>query len=456
VADPVRICVVGSGPAGFYAAGHLLTGAGDRDVSLDMLDRLPTPFGLVRSGVAPDHPKIKSVTRVFEKTAGHAQFRFFGGVDFGTDVTREELRSRYHVIVYATGTAADRPMGIPGEELAGSVAATDFVGWYNGHPDYADLEFDLSAVRAIVVGNGNVALDVARMLMLPENELTITDTADHAIATLLESAVREVVVLGRRGPGQAAFTNPELRELADLEDVDIVVDPDELEAAMATEDPTMDPTATRNVEILRGYAAKGAAGAPRRIEFRFLRSPVELLGDERVEAVRIVHNELVAGANGALRARLTDREETIGAGLVVRAIGYRGVPLPDVPFDEQRGTIANESGRVLEDGGQAIGEYVVGWIKRGPSGVIGTNKKDAQETVDCVLADLEAGRALTPDPGASDLEELLASRHPGVVTYDGWQRIDTHERSLGEPTGRPRVKLTAIGEMLRIASEDDD
>ncbi len=447
--------VVGSGPAGFYAAGHLLTGAGDRDVSLDMLDRLPTPFGLVRSGVAPDHPKIKSVTRVFEKTAAHAQFRFFGGVDFGTDVTREELRSRYHVIVYATGTAADRPMGIPGEELAGSVAATDFVGWYNGHPDYADLEFDLSAERAVVVGNGNVALDVARMLMLPEKELAITDTANHAIATLLESAVRHVVVLGRRGPGQAAFTNPELRELADLEGVDIVVDPVELEQALTVPDPTMDPTATRNVEILRAYAEKGLTGAPRAIELRFLRSPIELLGEDRVQAVRIVHNELVPGPDGALRARRTDREETIDAGLVVRAIGYRGVPLPDVPFDEQRGTIANESGRVIQDDAHAVGEYVVGWIKRGPSGVIGTNKKDAQETVNCVLADVDASRMLTPDPGTTDLEDLLADRHPGVVTYDGWQRIDTHERSLGEPVGRPRVKLTAVGEMLRIAAEDD-
>ncbi len=452
---PLRVCIVGSGPAGFYAAGHLLAAAGDRELAVDIIDRLPTPFGLVRSGVAPDHPKIKTVTRVFEKTAGHARFRFFGGVNFGSDVTRTELRERYHVIVYATGTSADRPMGIPGEGLPGSWAATDFVGWYNGHPDYADLQFDLNVERAVVVGNGNVALDVARMLVLPEPELAITDTADYAIAALAGSAIREVIILGRRGPGQGAFTNPELRELGDLSDVDVVIDEAEFEAALAVPDPNMDSTAKRNVETLRSYVARPLTGASRRIELRFLRSPVELLGEGRVEAARVVRNELVSGEDGRLRARPTAEHETIEAGLVMRAIGYRGVPLAGVPFDERRGTIANDGGRVIGDDGPVIGEYAVGWIKRGPSGVIGTNKKDAQETVDRVLADAAEGRVLEPDPGCRDLHELLHERHPHVVTYEGWQRIDRHEKTRGEPAGRPRVKLTALGEMLRVATEED-
>jgi len=452
VAESLRIVVVGSGPAGFYAAGHLLTGVGDREVMIDMVDRLPTPFGLVRSGVAPDHPKIKSVTRVFEKTAAHARFRFFGGVEFGRDVMREELRSRYHVIVYATGSSADRPMGIPGEGLAGSWAATDLVGWYNAHPDYADLEFDLSGERAVVVGNGNVALDVARMLVLAPAELALTDTADHAIDALAGSAIREVVVLGRRGPGQAAFTNPELRELGELEDVDVVVDAEQLEAALAVSDPDMNATAKRNVEILRGYAQRPSRGASRRIELRFLRSPLELIGDRRVQALLVARNQLVDGDAGSLKAAATGHRETIETGLVLRAIGYRGLPLAGVPFDGRRGTIANEHGRVIGDDGPAVGEYAVGWIKRGPSGVIGTNKKDAQETVDVILADVEAGRVLTPALAVNDLQDLLIARKTGVVGYDGWERIDRHERARGEPAGRPRVKLTRLGEMLRIAA----
>jgi ferredoxin/flavodoxin---NADP+ reductase len=448
---PVRIAVVGSGPAGFYAAGHLLTGAGDAEVHIDMLDRLPTPWGLVRSGVAPDHPKIKSVTRVFEKTAAHARFRFFGGVELGKDVTREELASRYHAIVYATGSAGDRPMDIPGEDLPGSLAATDFVGWYNGHPDYADLEPDLDCSRAVVVGNGNVALDVARMLVLHARELAATDTADHAIEVLAASPIEEVVVLGRRGPAQAAFTNPELRELGDLEDVDVVVDAGELERALAVPDPNAEPTAQRNVEILRGFAEREPSGAPRRIVLRFLRSPVEISGEGRVEAVTVVCNELRPDDAGLLRAHPTGEQETIEAGLVLHAIGYRGVPLPGVPFDERRGTIPNERGRVA---GDRAGEYVVGWIKRGPTGVIGTNKKDAQETVDTLLSDLAAGRLPEPEVESEDLEEVLAARHEGLVTYDGWARIDRLERARGEAAGRPRVKLTRIGEMVQAAAAD--
>jgi ferredoxin--NADP+ reductase len=453
--SPVRIAVIGSGPAGFYTAGHLLKDAEGR-VEVDMFERLPTPHGLVRSGVAPDHPKIKSVTRVYEKTAEHARFRFFGNVQFGVDIDHEELLRHYHAVVYATGTAADRPLGIPGEELTGSWPATEFVGWYNGHPDHPDLDFDLSCKRAVVVGNGNVALDVARMLTLSHDELASTDTADHALAVLEHSKIEEVVVIGRRGPAQAAFTNPELLELGELEDADVIVDDEELERALAVADPDMSPTAERNVKVLREYAARAPRGKRRRIVLRFLLSPVELLGDARsgVTGVRLARNELSASDGGGLRARATGEAETLPAGLVLRAIGYRGMALPGVPFDERRGVIANDGGRVLGDGSVRRGEYAVGWIKRGPSGVIGTNKKDAQETVDALLEDLAAGHLLDPPaPDPAEFEAALRARKLDLVTYAGWSEIDRHERALGEPAGRPRVKLTRIEEMLRVAAE---
>jgi ferredoxin/flavodoxin---NADP+ reductase len=462
---PIRIAVIGSGPAGFYAAGHLLKESEGR-FEVDMLERLPTPWGLVRSGVAPDHPKIKSVTRIYEKTAAHPRFRYFGNVTFGEHVGREDLLAHYHAIVYATGSPSDRPLGIPGEELPGSHAATDFVGWYNGHPDNCDLEIDLlSAERALVIGNGNVALDVARMLVLAPSELAPTDTADHALGVLADSKVREVVVVGRRGPAQASFTNPELLELGELSDADVIVDPAELDRALAVADPEAeaDVTRRRNVEILRGYASRAPEGHAKRIVLRFLLSPTELVPNEhgRVGAVELVRNELVpAGSGGGLRAQAGEERERIPAGLVFRAIGYRGIPLPGVPFDERTGVIPNENGRILDPqrGDPVAGEYVVGWIKRGPSGVIGTNKKDAQETVDAMLADLlnagdAAAGARTPEaPDAAAVESLLRERQPDLVTYDGWTEIDRYERALGEPVGRPRVKLTRIEEMLRVAA----
>jgi ferredoxin/flavodoxin---NADP+ reductase len=489
--SPIRIAVIGSGPAGFYAAGHLLKDSAGR-FEVDMLERLPTPWGLVRSGVAPDHPKIKSVTRVYEKTAAHPRFRYFGNVNFGEHVSRADLLEHYHAIVYATGSPADRPLGIPGEDLPGSHAATEFVGWYNGHPDHTHLEFDLTAAgaggsapakRAVVIGNGNVALDVARMLVLDPSELAPTDTADHALEVLAASRVDEVVVVGRRGPAQAAFTNPELLELGELADADVIVDSDELERALAVadSDAEADITSRRNVEILRGYAAKQPRGAAKRIVLRFLLSPVAFVpdGHGRLGAVELVRNELVPGPSGDLRAQATDERETIAAGLAFRAIGYRGIPLPDVPFDQRGAVISNTAGRVTDpDSGAALaGEYVVGWIKRGPSGVIGTNKKDAQETVDAMLADLSSPAAsnggppaqepaaqgppaqkpaahVPGDPDPASVERLLRERQPDLVTYSGWEAIDRHERSLGEPAGRPRVKLTRIEELLRVAADE--
>ena len=469
--------MIGSGPAGFYAAGHLLRVSEER-VEVDMFERLPTPWGLVRSGVAPDHPKIKSVTRMYEKTAAHPRFRYFGNVTFGEHVSRGDLLQHYHAVVYATGSPSDRPLGIPGEDLPGSHAATEFVGRYNGHPDHSDLEFDLLAsTRAVVIGNGNVALDVARMLVLTDAELAPTDTADHALEVLRNSRLREVVVIGRRGPAQAAFTNPELLELGELADADIVVDEQELERALAVEDAkaNADATARKNVEILRGYAKREPAGRSRRIVLRFLLSPLELEADERghLTALALVRNELVA-SDGALRATPTAEHERIEAGLAFRAIGYRGIRLPDVPFDERTGVIPNSEGRVLDhDGGQPLpGEYVVGWIKRGPSGVIGTNKRDAQETVDAILQDLapllDAASSSAMTNGASAdsahrpsnadsaaIEVLLRERQPNLVTYSGWEAIDRRERALGEPAGRPRVKLTTIEQLLEAASTEE-
>jgi ferredoxin/flavodoxin---NADP+ reductase len=453
---PLRVAIVGSGPAGFYAAGHLLKAKSHPDlcVQVDMFDRLPTPWGLVRAGVAPDHPNIKAVSRVYEKTADHPEFRFYGNVELGRDLTHADLVERYHAVVYAVGAQTDRRMGIPGEDLPGSWAATEFVAWYNGHPDYRDLEFDLSAERAIVVGNGNVATDVARMLALTRDELACTDVADHALDVLAESNVSEIVVLGRRGPAQAAFTNPELLELGEMTDADVVVDPGDVEldplSKAFIESEAAHATKKKNVEILTGYSTREPVGKRRRIVLRFLVSPVEILGTNSVEGIRIVHNELVEGDGGSLKPRATEITEQMDCGLVFRSIGYRGTRIDGVPFDEATCTIPNDRGRV--EG--RTGEYAVGWIKRGPTGIIGTNKRDAQETVDTLLGDLDAGRLPAPaDPDRDSMEALLAERQPDAVSYAGWQAVDRAEREAGEPHGRPRVKLCSFEELLEAAKD---
>jgi ferredoxin--NADP+ reductase len=435
----LRVAVVGSGPAGFYAAGALLTSEAPR-VHVDMLERLPTPWGLVRLGVAPDHPNIKAVSRAFERIATKEGFRFFGNVEFGRDVTHEELTARYDAVVYAVGAQTDRQLGIPGEDLPGSWPATAFVAWYNGHPDFQDLEFDLSHERAVVIGNGNVALDVARMLALTPEELLPTDTTDAAIAAINGSGIREILVVGRRGPVQAAWTPVEVGELGELAGADVLVDPGQLELdpASATELEAAPPTVKRSVEHLRDYAARPPEGKARAIRLRFLASPVAILGDGKVEAIELVRNELVDG-----RAVPTEEREVVPCGVVFRSVGYRGVELPGVPFDESVGTIPNEGGRV------APGLYVAGWIKRGPSGVIGTNKKDATETVELLLADARAGAL--PEASGDDLEALLRERGVEFVLYAGWESIDAAERSAGEPQGRPRVKLCTWDELLQAA-----
>jgi ferredoxin--NADP+ reductase len=433
VDGPLRVAVVGSGPAGFYAAGALL--AADVPVEVDMVERLPTPWGLVRLGVAPDHPKIKSVSRAFERIAAQPGFRFLGNVEIGRDVTHDDLLGLYDAVVYAVGAQSDRRMGIPGEDLPGSWAATELVAWYNGHPDFQHLDFDLSGKRAVVIGNGNVAVDVARMLALTREELDPTDTTEAAIDAIAGSGIEEIVMLGRRGPAQAAFTTPELIELGELEGADVIVDPADLEGAQPK-----DTNAERNLEVLRGYAARAPRGRPRRIVLRFFRSPVAILGDDRVTGIELVRTTLDENE----RAVATGETETLDCGIVFRSVGYRGVAIPGVPFDEAAGTIPNEGGRVGER------TYAAGWIKRGPSGVIGTNKKDATETVQLLLDDLGDAPRLGKTPG--DVDDALRKKNVNPVVYVGWTAIDERERSSGEPLGKPRVKLCTWEELLEAAA----
>jgi len=418
-----------------------------------MIERLPTPWGLVRLGVAPDHPNLKTVSRAFERIALRPGFRFFGNVEVGRDVTQDDLSRLYDAVVYAVGAQTDRRLGIPGEDLRGSWAATELVAWYNGHPDFQELEFDLSVERAVVVGNGNVALDVARMLALTREELAPTDTTDAAIEAIAESGIREIVVLGRRGPVQAAWTSTELQEMGELAGADLVVDPAELEldAVSETELAAASNIVQRNFELLRGFAEREPTGKPRVVRLRFRVSPVALLGEEDVEAVELVHNTLEPDGAGSVRAVATDERETTPAGIVFRSVGYHGVPLSGVPFDPKRGTIPNAGGRVLDAHGEPIpGLYAAGWIKRGPTGVIGTNKKDATETVDRLLEDARAGR-LPARAGDATFDEVLAERGIEAVMYAGWESIDVRERGRGEPHGRPRIKLCTWDELLGAA-----
>jgi ferredoxin--NADP+ reductase len=443
VSEPLHVAVVGSGPAGFYAADALLKSEVPV-VQVDVLDRLPTPWGLVRLGVAPDHENIKAVSRAFEKIAARPGFRFFGNVEVGSTVSHDELLELYDAVVYTVGAQTDRELGIPGEDLPGSWPATAFVAWYNGHPDFQALDFDLSHERVVVIGNGNVAIDCVRMLALTADELASTDTIDEAARAIVESPLKEIVMLGRRGPVQAAFTPPELQELGELAGADVIVDPRDLELDAASEAALEHDRerARRNVDLLNEYAERAPEGKPRRIVLRFLTSPLAILGDGKVEGIEIVRNELVE-ESGRIVARPTRGMETIECGLVLRSVGYRGVPLPGVPFDGEACVIPNEGGRVVG----AERTYAAGWIKRGPSGVIGTNKKDATETVELLLEDARSGLLAAPKP--RDLAALLEEKGAEFVEYEGWQAIDAAERSAGEPLGRPRVKLTAWERLLQ-------
>ena len=448
MSEPLRVAVVGSGPAAFYEAGHLLDG--DLPIEVDVIERLPTPWGLVRLGVAPDHPNIKAVSRAFEKIAAKPGFRFLGNVEVGRDVTHDEAMRIYDAVVYAVGAQTDRRLGIPGEDLPGSWAATELVAWYNGHPDFQELEFDLSGERAVVVGNGNVALDVARMLALTEEELAPTDTTDPAIEAIVGSGIRELLVIGRRGPVQASWTTPELQEMGELAGADVAIDPDDLELDPASEAELADatPIVRRSMDVLRELASREPAGKPRVVRFRFCVSPVAILGEERVEGIELVRNRLEPDSSGRVRAVPTDAREVVLCGIVFRSVGYLGVPLPGAPFDELTGTMPNLTGRVLDESGAPIpGLYCAGWIKRGPTGVIGTNKKDATETAELLLEDARKG-LLTHEPGVGTIDELLAERGVAAVSYAGWEAIDTVEKARGAKQGRPRVKLASWAELL--------
>jgi ferredoxin--NADP+ reductase len=447
---------VGAGPAGAFAADRLLRQRGD--VEIDLFERLPTPWGLLRGGVAPDHQEIKRLDETFDRQTLGRGCRFFGNVEVGTDVSHSELMDHYTAVVYATGAQTDKSLGIPGEDLPGSWAATEFVAWYNGHPDYRELEFDLSPRRAVVIGNGNVAADVIRMLTLSPAELERTDVATHALETLRQSRIEEVVVLGRRGPAQVAFTSSELRELGQLDGVDVQVDPDEVELDPVSQRWLADEgtfTARKNVQLLREFAARASqADARRQVVLRFLRSPLEIRGTERVEAIDVGRNRIARTDDGWLRARPLDADvETIECGLVLRSVGYRAVPLPDVPFDERSFVLPNDRGRVQGlDGEPLPGVYAVGWIKRGPTGILGTNKRDAEETVGCLAEDLRSG-ALPPPPSPDreQVDALLAERKPDLVTIEGWRAIDAWELDKGREERRPRVKLASRDELLAAA-----
>jgi ferredoxin--NADP+ reductase len=455
--NPLRVAIIGAGPTGFYSAEHLQKQK-DLVVEIDLYDRLPTPFGLVRGGVAPDHQKIKTVTKAYDRIAAKPNFRFFGYVELGTDVTVELLKDYYHQIIFCTGAQTDRDMGIPGEDLKGSHAATEFVAWYNGHPDYRHFEFDLSQERAAVIGIGYVAVDVCRILCRTPEELAKTDIADYALEALTKSNIKEVTMVGRRGPAQAAFTNPEAKELGEMADADVFVLPEEAaldELSRTKLEKIQDKSTQRKVDILKEFSEREPTGKSNRLTLRFLASPVELFGDDegRVTRMRLVKNELYEKNDGTIRPRPTDAHEELDVGLVFRSVGYRGVALPGVPFYDKWGVILNEKGRVLDSDSKepVVGQYAAGWIKRGPSGVIGTNKPDALETVNCMMEDLREGRIHDPAyPAVSSATEMVRERKPEFVSYEDWLRLDELEVSRGKELGRPRLKFTRIEDMLKV------
>lgn len=447
--NPLRAAIVGSGPSGFYAAEALIRS--EPFVLVDMFERLPSPFGLVRSGVAPDHPKLKQPIRVYQRIAESPQFQFLGNITVGRDISVEELKNYYHAIVFACGAETDRQLGIAGESLPGSHTATEFVGWYNGHPDYRDRAFDLSHDTAVVIGQGNVAVDVCRILSKTVDELRQTDIAKHALEVLAQSKIRDIHMIGRRGPAQAKFSHSELRELGELADCDPIVDPDNLELNPASRKELEDRSNRANMksyEVLQGYASRPPPTRRRRCHIRFLKSPIELKGEGRLERLVLMNNRL-EGEPSRQVARETGETEELACGVLFRSIGYRGIPIAGVPFDDSRGVVPNRDGRVVDGADVVPALYVTGWIKRGPTGIIGTNRADSVATVESLLADLpilDAGEK----QGADTLKALLKSRGVRVVSYADWQKIDAAEVRRGEPAGKPREKFARVEEMLAL------
>lgn len=451
---PLRAAVIGAGPSGFYAAAALLKEEGST-VSVDMFDRLVAPHGLVRYGVAPDHQNIKAVAKTYDRTAADPNFRYFGNVEFGKQITHEEMRRHYDVIVYATGAQSDRKLNVPGEELPNSLSATEFVAWYNGHPDFADLDPDLSCTAAIVVGIGNVAMDVARILAKSVDELKGTDISTHALEALAQSKIKDIYIVARRGPAQVKFTSAEIREFGHLAVADTIVLDQELRLDRASSASIDGDTGMqKNLDYLRAYVEIGDTGKERHVHFRFLLSPVEIIGAEgKIVAVKMEKNQLRAVAGGDITASGTGEYETIPAGMILRSVGYKGAPLPGVPFDVRKGTIPNELGRIVDPASDRVvaGEYVVGWAKRGPTGVIGTNKPDAIESINSMFEDLRKGKlagCAEPDPAA--IVALLAERGVRYVNADEWRKIDSAEVAAGKEAGKPRVKFVTAAEMLKV------
>lgn len=441
----LKVAVIGSGPAGVYATGALTQHG---DVLVDVFDRLPCPFGLVRYGVAPDHPRIQSITTALKKVFEDPAVRFFGNVEVGTQITLEELHRHYDALILANGAAVARRLGVPGEDLAGSFSAVDFVAWYCGHPDEPIDRFTLQASSVAVVGSGNVALDVTRMLAKLADDLRDTDMPDHVLGVLEHSRVEDVHLIGRRGPLQAKFTTNLLRELGELSNADVFVDPDDLALdEMSIERLATDRVVRQNFEVLQAWAERPPSGRPRRVHLRFMRRPVEVLGDVRVSGLRLERTQL----DRTGLATGTGETCTVDASMVVCAAGNRGLSVPGIPFDEKTGVIPNVAGRVLRAGSAAPGDYVAGWIKRGATGVIGTNKSDAKETVTALLADAPS---LPPAPvrDADAVLHLLAERGINVVTWQGWRAIELAEADLGRAQGRERAKIANRPALLRAAS----
>ena len=432
----MRVAIIGSGPAGFYAAEALLKRT-DTVVHVDMFDRLPTPFGLVRGGVAPDHQSIKAVTRVYEKTAARPTFRFLGNVCLGRDVTVDELRQHYHQIVYAVGNEADRRLGIPCEGISGCTPATVFIGWYNGHPDYRHAKIDLSVSRVAVVGNGNVAIDAARILLRTPAELEKTDIAAHALEVLRNSKVREVFILGRRGPEQASFTPPELKELGEMEDVDLVVAPDELAGCVVSE-AEGGSQQEKNLKILQSFAARRSGAKAKKLHLRFLVSPTEIIadGDGNVAGIALEKNRLEVKSDGTVIARGTGEIEVLAVGMVLPAIGFAAERIAGVPFDEKSRIIANEDGRVVDPVSRAViaNEYVVGWARTGPQGLIGSHKGASAHVVEHMVTDgATLEMRVLPEPDA--LISVLRERGVQIVSFGDWKQLDDIELARGERRG---------------------
>ena len=447
-----RVAIVGSGPAAFYSAMELLR-HDDPMVSVDMLERLPTPYGLVRGGVAPDHEKIKSVTKIFERAAGHPRFRFFGNVEFGKDIQRLELLEHYHAVIYAFGSRTDRHLNIIGETLPGSHAATEFVGWYNGHPDYRHHQFDLTSKRVAIIGMGNVAIDCARILCQDPENLAKTDIAKHALEALRQSEVEEVFLIGRRGPVQAAFTPAEVRELLHLPKVDAVMRASDLELDDHSKEELSKASRNTklNLEILQQIHDQGDRGNPRKLHLCFLISPTKIEGSEKVEGLELVHNEIVK-EGGVLRAKATDEVMHLNVDMVFRSIGYMGEAIPGLPFDDRRGTLPNDQGQLLDgvDGKLLNQEYTAGWIKRGPSGVIGTNKQDATETVSRLKKNWQTSPTPQPKLVQHDLLDLLKKKKIQFVSFEDWKKLDKFEIEQGQQNGKSRHKICEVQEMLDL------